>query len=155
MEHKSETKRRIKMIAAFKKKSPWYTLVVTTCYLLLGLTVLTSAQLPARNAQQDLSMVSKTLVNLLVQEAYGQVTSHYDATMAQALPPEKLKTVWEGLLTKTGTFKEIKGTRSSQYGEFEIVFVTCDFTSGPLDIKFVFNRESKISGMWFVPTQQN
>ena len=143
------------MIAAFKKRSPWYTLVVTACYLMLGVTVLTSAQIPAGQAQQDLPLFSKTLVNLLVQEAYEQITSHYDSNMTRALPPEKLKTVWEGLVTKTGAFKEIKGTRSSQYGEFEIVFVTCDFSNGTLDIKFVFNRESKISGMWFVPTQQN
>jgi bla regulator protein BlaR1 len=154
MEYKSEIKRRIEMIAAFKKRSPWYTLVVTTCYLLLGLTVLTSAQIPASKSQQDLALVSTTLVELLVQEAYGQVTRHYDATMAQALPPEKLKAVWEDLITKTGTFKEIKATRSSQYGDFEIIFVTCDFNNGPLDIKFVFNQESKVSGMWFVPTQQ-
>jgi hypothetical protein len=143
------------MIAAFKKRSPWYTLVITACYLLLRLTVLTSAQIPASKSQQNLTLLSTTLVDRLVQEAYGQITSHYDATMAQALPPEKLKAVWEDLITKTGSFKEIKATRSSQYGDFEIVFVTCDFTNGSLDIKFVFNRESKISGMWFVPTQQN
>ncbi len=155
MEHKSEMKRRIEMIAAFKKRSPWYTLVVTACYLLLGLTVLTSAQIPADNSPQDLTQVSKTLVDLLVQGEYEKVTTYYDATMAQALPPEKLKATWESLITKTGAFKEIKGIRSSQYGDFDIIFVTCDFANGPLDIKFVFNRESKISGMWFVPAQQN
>ena len=142
------------MIAAFKKRSPWYTLVVTACYLLLGMTVLTSAQISANKSQADLTLVSKTLVDLLVQEEYGKVTPYYDATMAKALPPEKLKAAWEGLINNAGAFKAIKGTRSSQYGDFDIIFVTCDFTNGPLDIKFVFNRESKISGMWFVPTQQ-
>ncbi|MBI9087898.1 MAG: DUF3887 domain-containing protein [Desulfobacterium sp.] len=154
MEHKSALKRRIEMIPAFKKRSPWYTLVVTACYLLLGMTVLTSAQVSATKTQTDQTQISKTLVNLLVQEAYGKVTPYYDATMARALPPKKLKAVWEGLISKTGAFKKIKATRSGQQGEFDIIFVTCDFANGPLDIKFVFNRESKISGMWFVPTQQ-
>ncbi len=154
MEHKSAIKRRIEMIPAFKKRSPWYTLVVTACYLLLGATVLTSAQISATKSQADLTLVSKTLVDLLVQGEYGKVTRYYDADMARALPPEKLKTAWEGLISKTGTFKKIRATRSGQHGEFDIIFVTCDFTNGPLDVKFVFNRESKISGMWFVPTQQ-
>lgn len=154
MEHKSEMKRRIEMIATFKKKSTWYTLVVTACYLLLGVTVLTSAQTSASKSQADLTLVSKTLVDLLVQGEYGKVTRYYDVPMARALPPEKLKAAWEGLISNAGAFKKIKATRFSQYGEFDIIFVTCDFTNGPLDIKFVFNRESKISGMWFVPTQQ-
>ncbi|MCP4116293.1 MAG: DUF3887 domain-containing protein [Desulfobacteraceae bacterium] len=153
MEYKSEIKRRIEMIAAFKKRSPWYTLVVTASYLLLGLTVLTSAQISATKSPTDLTRVSKTLVDHLVKGEYEKVTAHYDATMARALPPEKLKAAWEGLIINTGAFKAIKGTRSGQHGEFDIIFVTCDFTNGPLDIKFVFNNESRISGMWFVPAQ--
>jgi dienelactone hydrolase len=38
---------------------------------------------------------------------------------------------------------------------YEIVFVTCRFESGPVDIKLIYDDERRIAGLWFVPTAES
>lgn len=77
----------------------------------------------------------------------------FDEAMQKALPVEKLKEAWEGLTKRAGPFKSIVGTRTEKRGQFETVFVTCEFEKSKVDIRLVFSAEHKIGGMRFEPSK--
>jgi hypothetical protein len=101
----------------------------------------------------DLITLATSFVDSLAKEDYASAFKMFDTTMARAMPPEKLRETWKTLLTQVGTFKRQAGNRTEKSGQFDIVYVTCEFEQATLDIKVVFNSAKEVSGLWFVPHQ--
>lgn len=120
----------------------------TRCWL-----VLCSALLVAKAADTpDYAAIGKPFVTQLAQGQFEKAAKQFDKTMAENLPPEKLKAVWNSLVAQAGDFKSIDGTRTEQFGGYRIVYVTCVFQKGSLDAKIAFNDSGQIAGLYFVPT---
>ncbi|UCF42875.1 MAG: DUF3887 domain-containing protein, partial [Planctomycetota bacterium] len=101
------------------------------------------------------TVLAGEFVELLVKGNFSAATKNFDATMRQAMPPERLADVWKGLVGQSGVFKEQIGTRTEKTPGFDIVYVTCEFEKGPLDIKVVYDSKRQVSGLWFVPVPQH
>lgn len=101
----------------------------------------------------DLETMARGFVSTWSGGDYEGATATFDKTMRGAMPPEMMEKTWDGLIDRMGDFKEIAGARSEKWEDSDIVFVTCIFANGPVDIKLVYNSDQKISGLWFVPTQ--
>lgn len=95
---------------------------------------------------------ARAFVELLVKEDYDGAVARFDATMRQAMPAPALKAAWQGLLAKTGAFREQTGVRTQGAGAFRIVLVTCAFERTPLDVKVVYDGKGQVTGLWFVPS---
>lgn len=93
-------------------------------------------------------------VELLVKEQFSTAAENFDETMKNALPSEKLEGVWRSTIAQGGPFKRQIGVRTEKQLTYNIVFVTCEFEKGPLDIKIVYNSAGQISGLFFVPTPE-
>jgi len=99
----------------------------------------------------ELIPIATEFVSALEKGDYGASVKHFDATMAKAAPPEKMKQIWEMVLSQVGPFKMWKGVWSESLPGYDIVYVTCEFEKATLDIKMVFNKNKKIAGQFFVP----
>jgi len=122
-------------------------------YVCLLPLVLLSASLISYGDDDDLTSTAERFVDLLSKGEFSRAAGNFDDVMREALPPEKLKEVWESLIAQTGPFKGRIGARSEKAGKYDIVFVTCRFEKATLDVKVVFNRERQITGLWFVPSR--
>ncbi|GAI83258.1 unnamed protein product, partial [marine sediment metagenome] len=91
-------------------------------------------------------------VDLLVEGQFSTATENFDTTMKDALPTEKLEEVWNVTTEQTGPFKQQIGVRAEKELSYDVVFVTCEFERGPLDIKVVYNSEGQVAGLLFLPT---
>ena len=91
-------------------------------------------------------------VKLLAAEQFVTAVEHFDETMKNALPVEKLEEAWKFTTSQVGAFKRQMGSRTEKQGEYDTVFVTCEFEKGPLDVKVVYNSERQVAGLFFVPT---
>lgn len=80
---------------------------------------------------------------------FAGAEKYFDDRMKQALPPEKLQSVWQSL----GQFEQIRGTRVERCWPFQIVYVMCEFHGSEMDLKVVFNRKGEVSGLWIAPAQ--
>lgn len=98
--------------------------------------------------------IAETFVDLLAKDDFAGAVAQFDPTMKHAMPEAKMREAWRSLAKQAGSFRKAIGTRTMQQVGFDIVFVTCEFERAILDIKVVFNRENKISGLWFVPGQR-
>jgi beta-lactamase regulating signal transducer with metallopeptidase domain/HEAT repeat protein len=109
---------------------------------------------PMEEAAAEPVVLAREFVGLLVKGEFSAATKNFDAIMRQAMPPERLADVWKGLVGQSGAFKEEVGVRTERMPGFDIVYVTCEFEKGPLDIKVVYDRERQVCGLWFVPVPQ-
>ena len=126
------------------------------CWLLLAVLV-SGCTAPAESREKtqgkDIVSAAEQFVERLAKSDFSAAVKEFDVTMTNAAPPDKLKQIWESLVADVGPLKTRLGTRTERLGEYDGVFVTCQFEKAKLDVKVVFNRSKQISGLFFVPTK--
>ena len=93
-------------------------------------------------------------VQLLVDGRFDTAYEMFDTTMKVMLSRDKLATIWTDLINQVGSYKGIIQSRSEPIQEYEVIYVTCAFDKMVLDVKVVLDQESKVSGLWFLPSTQ-
>jgi dienelactone hydrolase len=101
--------------------------------------------------EEPLAAKGRALVTLLQEGKFADVTAGFDATMAAALPAEKLAQVWSGLVAGVGAFQSIERARVEPVGAYRTALVTCQFANARLDAKIAFDRDEKVAGLFFSP----
>lgn len=102
----------------------------------------------------DYTPMAEQFVKLLINEEYEKAVQSFDDTMKDALPADKLASVWQNLITQVGPYKKQLGVRQTKEQGYDIVYVTCEFEKNNADIKVVFNNAKEISGLWVVPPKE-
>ncbi len=82
--------------------------------------------------------------------SYVEATQQFDAAVAAAMPADRLKQTWEGLVALNGALRKLGKSRTAHEDGFDVVYVPMEFEKVTLDAKVVFGRDGKISGLWFV-----
>jgi uncharacterized protein len=102
----------------------------------------------------SLETKSRCFIENLTNENYKTVYQKFTSEMKSVLPVEDLQYAWESLLSSYGAFEEIVRTKQSEEQGYQLVYVTCSFSSlGFLDLRFVFDDQDRIAGFQFVPTE--
>ena len=102
---------------------------------------------------KDIAPAAGRFVDQMANGEFSAAVKDFDATMKGLVSPEKLKQIWEPLVAQVGPLKARLSTRTERVGQYDCVFVTCQFEKTKLDVKVVFNRSQQISGLFFVPTK--
>jgi len=130
-----------------KAASCWLFVVVLSCGC-------AAAAKPQETPQgKDIVSAAGRFVDRMAKGEFSAAVKDFDATMNSVVPPDKLKQIWESLVAEVGPLKAQLSTRTERVGEYDCVFVTCQFEKTKLDVKVVFNRSQQIAGMFFVPTK--
>ena len=110
---------------------------------------------PEPTPSADQAALATEFVDLLVRGDYSKATQAMDATMRAQLGGDKLAEVWKQILGQVGAFKSQSGTRAERSGQYDVVYVTCEFEQATLDVKVVFDSARRVSGLWFAPSQSH
>ena len=132
------------------KKVTWFLLIIT---VVSGFYLMYCKE-PVISKANDITDIAKEFFNLLLQEDFKTAETYFDATMKTALPEEKLKDGWKGFITNAGNFKKETVTKKDKAGEYDVVYITCEFEKTPVDVKIAFNSAKEISGLWFISPQK-
>ncbi|HON73292.1 MAG TPA: alpha/beta fold hydrolase, partial [bacterium] len=73
--------------------------------------------------------------------------------LSKAVPGETLKAIWESIISTLGKFNEILDIKITEYKEYRIASVRCDFERGTLEIQITFDKELRIAGLYFLQPQ--
>jgi hypothetical protein len=103
--------------------------------------------------KDEFEQAGSKFVELLAEERFEDAANTFDETMAGSISPEGLGELWDQLLEKTGTFQKQLSTRRETYLQYEIVLVTCQFDNGKLDVRVVYDKSKRVSGLQFVPAK--
>ena len=104
---------------------------------------------------QDYQDTAKRFITALSQRRFDEASKQFDEKMAKALPPGKLQNTWNGLLQQVGDFEQILDVHTQEKEGYQVVFVTCSFAKGNLDVKVVYDSTGHIAGLSFVPPQSS
>jgi dienelactone hydrolase len=110
--------------------------------------LLTLAADPAPTAARG-----EAVVAALRDRKFDVAAADFTPEMQKALPTDKLKTVWESVTGQFGAFQKINSSRTETREKYEIVYVSCQFEKGPLDVRLVYStdKDRKLGGLQFVP----
>jgi uncharacterized protein len=95
----------------------------------------------------------RALVTAMAKQQFSEAVTHFDETMAAALPPDKLASTWQGMIAQNGEFKSITGTRQTELKGYQVVFVSCQFAQHDLDVRLAYDAQGRVAGLFFVPPQ--
>ena len=94
---------------------------------------------------------AREVVEFLGKGEYKEAISRFDSTMKKAAPEPRLHAIWTSLLGQTGKLQKELGDTSFDFNGYNIVIVTCQFARSKLDVKVVFDKDSRIAGLFFAP----
>jgi hypothetical protein len=100
---------------------------------------------------QDFEALAKDVAQELAGRQYDKVEARFDSKMASALPLEKLQSFWDNTIGQVGPFKAVTSTALAEQQGYHVVTLTCAFEKSPLNLRLVFDKESKIAGFFLVP----
>jgi uncharacterized protein len=132
--------------ARSRRRSVLFGLSVAAAVAVCG--VLHAEEQPGKPSR---TQAADDFVKLLVHGDFDKAVADFDAVMLKAMPADQLKKAWEATLAETGAYKKTLETRSEKAGVYQVVLVTCEFAKRPLDVRVVFNKAGKISGLQFRP----
>ena len=129
------------MIAHFKANSYRLSVISAALITLLACFALTDAKGQNESADKNPRQLAQEFVGLLVEGKFDEAVKNFDSTMKTALSADKLKETWNSVINQAGAFQKQLGVRSEEFLDTDIIFVTCQFEKGPLDIKTVYNNK--------------
>ena len=91
-------------------------------------------------------------VNLLAKEDFAAAVAQFDPTMTKALPEARLRATWQDTVKQFGPYQKQLKTRTKEQAGYHVVLVTCQFEHATLDVKVVYDAQSRVSGLWLVPS---
>lgn len=133
-------------------------IIINMCLLSTILSGCTVQYDDDNKTPKEIPLETKTeqMVENLTKENYASVYENFNDEMKAAFPIKDIQTAWNSLIKSYGTFEEIVKTRKTEEQGYQIIYVTCSFTTlGKLDLRFVFDNESKVAGFQFVQTQSD
>lgn len=89
----------------------------------------------------------------LVAEDFEGATEFFDAKMQKVFPAKKLKKAWLDLLARLGTFIEITDKKEAVIQGYKTVNNLTAFEGGDINIRVVFSDDNRVSGLWFLDTE--
>jgi len=90
--------------------------------------------------------LAKDFIQLLADGDFSEATENFDDAMKKAAPPEKLRQIWNSLVTQHGRFEKQLGTRMETILLYKAVFVTCQFEKMVVDLQITFDTANQIAG---------
>src|SRR5262249_37388945 len=99
----------------------------------------------------SLEKAARAFIEQLSQGEFARATDGFDATMRKALPPDELKKTWEKVVGDAGAYQKQLGSRAGKTGAYGVIVVTCQFTKSKQDVRVVFDKDGKITGLFFRP----
>jgi Protein of unknown function (DUF3887) len=131
--------------------------------LVLGIVSCTRSKLPKSDGNPgvnqapaqaiDLKQKATAFVERLGKGEFVDAAADFDARMRNVMPAEELKKAWQTVATQAGTYQKQLGSNQEKSGEYETVRVTCAFTKLKVNVRVVYDKEAKISGLFFGPAQ--
>jgi len=123
------------------------------CFASLCLLTASLAAAQEKQAAQpaDLKAAAKNFVDLLSKGEFARAIKDFDSAMTKAMPEDKLRETWKSLCAEAGAFCKQTTVRQQSSGRYEIVIVTCEFKKQSLNTRVVFDKQNKITGLFFAP----
>lgn len=107
----------------------------------------------AEKKEMPVEEVGRAFVALLEKGDFDKATGDFSKAMLNVLPADKLKDIWEKIVGTVGAFQKQLSREVEKDGRRDVVIVTCQFEKTIMDLRVIFDKDSKITGFSYGPHQ--
>jgi uncharacterized protein len=98
---------------------------------------------------------ARGLVEQMAAGQFDKAVESFDATMKRVLPEDKLRAVWNSVVSQCGPFDRVIGVKTEKMSPYDVVYVTCQFQKTKIDVKVVFTSPGRqVTGLFFLPSER-
>jgi dienelactone hydrolase len=119
--------------------------------LLVGLAVGQATATGQGAPPPDDETLARIAVSNLIAGRFDLVEQRFSTRMQEAFPAERLGGFWNGLIARMGPFRSITGVHRSEQRSLQLIYVTCEFARGRLDLLFAITPGKHIGGIRILP----
>jgi hypothetical protein len=112
-----------------------------------------AASAPGSATASSPRALAEDLVKALSRGDAAGAYAKFDDKMKAAMPTGKLTETWTALQGQMGAFKQEHVNRSEKAQGHDVVFVTCEFERGTVDLQVAVSPASQVAGLYIVPTK--
>lgn len=102
--------------------------------------------------EKDLKKIAQDFMDELLQGDFTSAWSRFDEDMKNALNQEQLEEAWINTLAPAGALLQQNEMDITQMEGYHMVTICYGFQRADIEVKIVFKKEGKISGLNFIPT---
>lgn len=115
-----------------------------------GSAVVTQGAVVAKGLQEK----SGDYTGQLVAGMFDTVYADFDENLAGQLSKEQFKASWQQVTGELQEYQGIQSTKELTSSQYEVIIVTIGYADNKgVEIKFVYNKQEQISGIWFSHVQ--
>jgi hypothetical protein len=119
--------------------------------LLLFLILTLSFEVSFSQTKKEAIEISLQYLSNLEQQNFESNKSFMADARATDEFDQKMKQAWNYQCSNLGSFVALKNIKYDQFSDYEIVYLVCQFGKADYTIKFVFNKNLKITDVYFIP----
>jgi len=91
-------------------------------------------------------------VRALARSGWHDARAGFAPVMLDAMTEEALAKAWQEMLGKAGAFQSVLSVREDPPKDgFRAIVVTTRHAKAPMDVRVVYDKDEKVSGLWFSP----
>lgn len=103
---------------------------------------------------EDFTPKAREVVERLQKKDYTGILAGFDETMAKMMDENRLKAVWEQLISHTGDLKRQVSASREVRGLHQMISVLCEFEKAFLVVKVTYDKDGRVAGLFFAPAEQ-
>ncbi|MBN1680490.1 MAG: alpha/beta fold hydrolase [Anaerolineae bacterium] len=127
--------------------------VICGCLIVFMAVMVLPASVHAQdNPPGDLEAIAQQLIDRWIAGDYEGAAEHFDSTMQDVLPPDKLRETWQSLEAQVGAFQGQLGVLTESDGTSTAVIIVLQFEVMALDARVSFNADGQVQGLFFSPS---
>lgn len=100
-------------------------------------------------SQAEREAIATSFIEVTAAGDYTGAAAHFDETVAEALSPDELAVLWEGLTGWVGDYLVVTSFTESDQGFFKLLVAEALFQTFTVDFRFTFDVDGQIAGLYF------
>lgn len=123
-----------------------YSATILGVLLVLTVVLLASCGRPVASRSR-----AEGIVDSLAKSDFASVVATFRPALKAVYTADRLAQVWGEVITRAGQFKSRAKSRERKKRDYDIVYVTCHFEKGDIDVMVVFDKSRQVCGLSMVP----
>jgi len=99
---------------------------------------------------EELKSSAESFVLRLKNEKYERAYDMGSDKFQNSISKNQIKSIWEALLSKHGSFQAVSGKKHDTVEGFNVVIVTVQFESASRGVRIVFNDDQEVAGLQII-----
>lgn len=122
--------------------------------LILSILIIFSIKISAQDSKVC-KQISTDVIRMFQSNECDSIYAHFDENMQKAMNSDQLEQIWPAFESNDGKFIRWENQREKTFQGYKLIETNLIFKDKAYTLRLAFDKETKISGLFFVPIRTN